>query len=462
MIGVLRAAWLFVAGTRFQRALLAAVPVLQCLGLLWYRLDPPCRRCLPLGPVVLDSLSTMSLAGSLLMGGVMFRAMAAPRMLRLIPCARLQLLSGVVLSLSLLTGLMTCYAVLCREFAPGLHVPSGSVLGTYCGALELTALWVVWGFLLFGRSVWLRWLLIIGAFPGVLVLGMQYRDIAGALDVGVTTEFAVIAAVTVLPFVAWYLRAPLIAFPDLVLTDPNQLVVFRPRSVQAVGKSAATATNVYLLGQTSVPRACWLWAFCSAATNLVVVLYLLKFRPHIEPSYAFPLVLSTVFGCGIAFSTQIVRRARTLWIRSGSTRRELFNRVEKLSLGCFAFTGIPSLVIGSAELTHLGFDRAAYLLLLTTSTGLCCVYGALLNVRRQSVAADPLSIALVCVTWLFLLPDSPHFLFEESGPWALQGPLAELLAVPLLRAIAVNRWQRIDWLICKLPKTAFQRLRLAR
>ena len=67
------------------------------------------------------------------------------------------------------------------------------------------------------------------------------------------------------------------------------------------------------------------------------------------------------------------------------------------------------------------------------------------------------------MTWLFFMPDSLGFLFGHSGPWVpLLVPIAELLAVPFLRAIAVRRWQRIDWLICKLSKPASQRLRLAR
>jgi hypothetical protein len=443
--------------------MLAAVPTLQGFALLWYWLDPPCRRCMPEGSVVLDALSWASLSGCLLTGAVTFRALAAPRVLRFIPLARLRLLLGVLLGLALLAGLLTLDAALSHEFAPRLLVPSGSLPGTFFGALELMALWVLWGFFVFGRTAWLRWLLVVGAFPGVLLLGMQFRDMARSLDIGVTTEFAVIALVTLLPFVAWYLRARLIDPPDLVGTEWSYFPALhlRPRSTEVLGKSAAAATNTYLLGQPSVPRACWVWA-CGAVVVSIFWIYLLQFPRHVDPSLAFPFTLGAMFWCGTFFPRQIVRRARMLWIRAGSSRRELFDRAEKLSLGCFAFVSLPLLAIGATGLTHLALDRAAYLLLLATSTGLCCVYGSLLDVRRESLF-PPYLLGLVCVTWLFLLPDSPHFLFEQSGPWvALQAPLAELLALPLLRAIAVHRWQRIDWLICKLPKSASQRLRLAR
>ena len=463
MMGVLRVAWLFVAGTRLQSAMLAAVPTLQGCALLWYWLDPPCRRCVPEAPMVLDALSWASLSGCLLMGAVTFRALAAPRMLRFIPLARLRLLLGVLLGLALLAGFLTLDAALSHELAPKLLVPSGSLPGTFFGALELMALWVLWGFFVFGRTAWLRWLLVVGAFPAVLLLGMQFRDMARSLDIGVMTEFAVVALVTLPPFVAWYLRARLIDPPDSIGTEWSYFPALhlRPRSTEALGKSAAVATNTYLLGQPSVPRACWVWA-CGAVVVSIFWIYLLQFPRHVDPSLAFPFTLAAMCSCGTLFTRQIVRRARMLWIRAGSSRRELFALAEKLSVGCFVFVSLPLLVIGATELTHLALDRAAYLLLLATSTGLCCVYGTLLDVQRESLF-PPHLLGLFCVTWLFLLPDSAHFLFEHSGPWAaLQGPLVELLAVPLLRAIAVHRWQRIDWLICKLPKPASQRLRLAR
>jgi hypothetical protein len=150
-----------------------------------------------------------------------------------------------------------------------------------------------------------------------------------------------------------------------------------------------------------------------------------------------------------------------LWIRSGSSRSALFGRAERLSLGCLAFAAFPSVVIGATELRHLSLDRAAYLVLLLAGTALCEMYGRLLDVQRK-YTFHPHLLGLGVVTWLFLLPFSPHFLFEHSGPWALQAPLAELLAVPLVRAIALYRWQRIDWLIHKLPAPSSQRLRLAR
>ena len=463
MMGVLRVAWLFLAGNRLQRALLVASPTLQGLAILWYRLDASCRWCVPMEPLMLDMLSWLSLIGCLLMGAELFRAMAAPRMLRFIPGARLRLLLGVLLALSMLAGLVTLYATLARKFAPNLLLLSGSPPGTFFGALEILALWVLWGFFVFGRTVWLRWLLVVGAFPAVLVMGMQYRDIGRSLDIGVMTEFVVVAVATLIPFVVWYLRVRLIEPPDTIWAERGGLLDFRfrPRSSEVLGESAVAATNVYLLGHPSIPRACWLWASAVVAVDLLWI-YFLHLPGHAPPpSLVFQFTLVGVCGYGTFFPQQIMRRARTLWIRAGCSRRELFDRVERLSLGCFAFVSLPLLAIGAIVLTNLPLDRAAYLLLLATSTGLCLVYGTLLDVHTQSTV-HPHLLGLIVVTWLFLLPEGPRFLFEQSGPWALQAPLAELLAVPLLRAIAVHRWQRIDWLICKLPKSASQRLRLAR
>ena len=463
MKGVLQVTRLFIGGDRFQRALLAAFPVMQCLAILWYLLDPPCQRCVPTGPMVCDSVALMGLTGCLLMGAERLRAMAAPRTLRFAPLARLRLLLGMVLALLLLAGLLTFGAALAYKFAPRLLVSSGSVYGTFCGAVELMFLWVLWGFFLFGRAVWLRWLLVVAIFPAVLVMGLQF---VGGPGGGALVEFSAIGLAAVISFVTWFVRVRQIEPPDPVVTgtDWSVFAVARVRSSEVLGKSAEAATNTYLLGQPTVARACWFWLSCVIAVNIFWLGLMRLPRAYLDSSVAFPIVLVGVILCATIFPHQIVRRARMLWIRGGSSRRELFNRTEKLSLDCLAFVGIPLLVLGAAELTHVSLDRAVYLLLLTVSTGLCCIYLTLLDLRfRINPQFNPLELVFFTVTYMFFLPDVFYFPFEHSDPWVpLQVPIVELLAVPLLRAIALHRWQRIDWLICKLPKSASQRLRLAR
>lgn len=463
MKGVLQVAGLFIGGNLLQRIFLTAFPVMQGVAILWYLLDPPCQRCVPVAPMVCNSLSFMGLIGCLLIGAERLRAMAAPRMLRFVPLARLRLLLGMLLALLLLAGMLTFGSVLAHRFAPKLLVPSGSAYGTYCGAVELMFLWVLWGFFVFGRTVWLRWLLVVGIFPAVLVLGMRYVGRPGGVAI---TEVTAIGLAAAIPFVTWFLRARQIEPPGTVTmsTDWSVFAVSRVRSSEVLGKSAAAATNTYLLGQPTVARVCWFWLSCVIAANILWLGCLLIPHAPLDASVAFPVVLVGVIMCATIFPHQIVRRARMLWIRGGSSRRELFNRTEKLSLDCVAFVGIPLLVLGAAELTHVTLDRAVYLLLLTVSTGLCCIYLTLLDLRfRINPQFNPLELVFFTVTYMFFLPDVFYFPFEHSAPWVpLQVPIVELLAVPLLRAIALHRWQRIDWLICKLPKSASQRLRLAR
>ena len=462
MKGVLRTAGLFYTGNRTQVITVLVASLLLGVDIVWSWIDPArcCHR--PEGLRTLDNLWVANVAASLMFGTVTFRAMAAPRTLRLIPGARLRLALGFALALLLAAGVVTYQFALRGTAARSQPLSAENMGATYGFTLSIMTLWVLWVFCMFSRSGWPRWLLSTGALVGLPVVLVKHQAVAKALGIGVLTEFAVPALVAAAVFCAWYFRARNITPPDLATPDPGNLALLgnlhvRPGEVFA--SSPEVATNVYLLGQPSVVRACRFWLLAYVAVMLLW-LYAIGRLHSTEGSAEFPLMLALVSSCGTYFPSQIVRRARALWIRSGRSRRELFDIAERLSLGCLAFTASPLVILGAADLRQLPAGLSAYLLALTVATAFWCVYLTLLDVRRASLF-QPYLIGFLVATWIFFLP-RPFSFFEYSGTPALLIPGAELAAIPVLRAIALRRWQRIDWLICKPPRVASQRLRPAR
>ena len=413
---------------------------------------------------LLDFLSINCLAYALVLGGLALRAAAASRMMSLIPHARLRLAVAALLAVMLAAALVTMNAVLTHNAARWYLAPWGSPSETFGGTLSLATLCVLWTVGVAGGNVWFRLGLVAATLCGLPLFAIYHRQLSHALGLGAAAIFEVVALVSAVCFTVWYLRARRIAPPSLNSLPVDRVGIFGPRPKEILHTTTSRATTIYLLGQPSATRACLPWLVVLGCGNLVFQYAVARtLGGTLVPDWgtSFVLTLAVVSATAAYFANQVVHRSRTLWIRAGLSRRELFGTVEKLSLSCLGLSGGLTLAISAAAWLKSSEGTAVYLILLVVSTSLCCVYGSLLDVRRES----PLQLqmpGLYTLAVLVLAPDARFFPFPPNSPWEFLAPAAEIVGALILRSMASARWQQIDWMICKPARHPFRLLGPAR
>jgi hypothetical protein len=88
-------------------------------------------------------------------------------------------------------------------------------------------------------------------------------------------------------------------------------------------------------------------------------------------------------------------------------------------------------------------------MLLQMSMGVCLLYIGLMHVTGWRV------FDVVCMTalTLFMILTFPVLANVMKRPWLLPELFGGLAAFAfILRLVAVSRWERIDWLVCRPPK----------
>jgi hypothetical protein len=466
--GVVGPALLYLRAERLQQYyLLPATLLVLCAGPVIAVIWPSRSGAASSWVFVLNFLLIPTLGMEIMVAGVNFRAAAAFRALTLIPYARLRLALAALLAVVLAASLVTASAAIKHHAAPCIDVPWGGLSGTFGGTLALGCLVIMTSFLASGGSMWSRlgWaaLLLLGG----LLLAVRGGHVAKQLGLTPVGGIELIAAAGAIAFAVWYSRARLISPPQLN-QNPASLSfgIADIRPSEPVGKSRAESADIYLMGQPTVLRACWPWLLLLACNNVLYV-YVLGFwsygvhRPNPDWGIFFPMILTLIVACGSFFPAIVLRRTRALWLRSGLSRLELFERVEKISLSSFAWTAGPALAMWAlAWLANPG-PWGPYLLALSASTGLCSVYLTLLDLRRNS-QFNPYVTALVFLTWALFMPNPLFHLLAPGDPWALLLPAVEIAATLALRGIVLRRWQHIDWLICRPSPSNSQRLRAVR
>jgi hypothetical protein len=166
----------------------------------------------------------------------------------------------------------------------------------------------------------------------------------------------------------------------------------------------------------------------------------------------------------LAFNSAITgyntaRRARLLWLRTGTDRAGIFAVAEKLGLlASMASWG----VVGGAVLVYAMVtnpERAPWIPLFVASQGaaaICMFYGGFALVRDWSARDKALTVLLAI---LFLLQVSV-FGPSQSGnlalPWTALLVIAGALAVAL-RWYAARQWRGLDWRLIKPAKLDWRR-----
>jgi hypothetical protein len=469
MKGILRVTLLFHTSERLQRWLLAAgVPLLVVASQLDLLISPcsPCSPGRPPGPV--QSLLQLMLfwvvpATTLTIGAITIRQVSALRTLRFVPYARMQLLLGMLLAQVPFALLLTvCIAVLHRA-APVILVPLlDSLTHTFEATLALATLWTLWVFVV-SANLWF------GVISVLLILQVGVvrshsvfpSDIT---DAGIADFLVVLALAAASLFALWYVRVRTIAPPQ---SDFATLGFTGWNSGHATATSRRAGINTYLLGQPSVLRATRRQLSFFALIN-AMVLGTLAFARLPSPAPAdFGLGPVIMVFClssiGNYLGRTVAADSRHLWIRGGCSRLELFRTAERLTWTCLAILSAGVFMLSGAEwllLPHGDHDWP-YLIVVLLATVTCSTYLGLMNfngVAGVDVAEFALSIVIVffVLHYAFLSPDEPGASIVRSVV-----AIAEIIGAFALRALALRRWRRVDWLKFRPRRTSSPALPLA-
>jgi hypothetical protein len=153
------------------------------------------------------------------------------------------------------------------------------------------------------------------------------------------------------------------------------------------------------------------------------------------------------------------RRTKLLWLTSGKSRRALFASVERnLWLGYIPrlLVAAPCIAVAMGFAFHLPIRTVGGMLLVSAaSTPLGAYLGlaATRGIRLLEVAAAVAFVVSVAWGTWAALTDPQH-----TG-WLARVTATQVVATMAVRAFAIYRWQRLDWLEFRPVRLLHQRLR---
>jgi hypothetical protein len=428
MKGALRVAGLLLGALRIQKWLLGIGAVLIVAG---YLLPEPSFRVLALLGVIFP------LVPSLFAGGILLRYFVAPRSVRLIPNARAQILGGMAL------------------FAVVVATAGTVAASSYIGATTLPLLWLriaaatsvlmLSQFALVtsapGAMLWL--VMFVGCVQLILVASV--REVLLSIGRDPRLLGSILIATWGL-FAFWFLRAPALRG----LSDPAA----RGKRVMRLSATPATAVRAFLFGNPF-----WLYPVIGSLVGPVfVTLCWGSLFAIMDKTLSLTDAAVKAMGAAIGLAAYagvngwiVARRSKALWLRGGLDRMELFRLCEVQAWRAFVAAVLPTLALLAIAWFLKPEVGVSYTVLLTfhLCAGACLLYFGLMRIRGWAVVDVVCGIVLSLV-WLMTFATTQIVL---ETPWLLPVLIAAFVAAALgLRAVAMRRWQRIDWLVCKPPR----------
>jgi hypothetical protein len=272
-----------------------------------------------------------------------------------------------------------------------------------------------------------------------------------ALDAG---ELALLCAVLWVAFAAWYLRVRFIRPPDdgsgMRSVRVVRVTASRTNAIRAYLTGSPSMSTVIIGGVIGTLALCGMWFLMS-----LIMPSAESVSSRLAKSIA-PALWFLAFGGISGFI--VSRRSKTLWLRSGLGRRELFRLCEAQAWRYFVESAAALLVVmgvawvidpsvGSWLATFLPFQLVI---------GACILYFGLMNVKGWRPADIALGFA-IAVSWIVGMAMA---LSASASPVLMPGATGVALVVALLLRLAgLRRWQGIDWIICRPPRAPSQALR---
>ena len=459
MIGVLRSALIFYSAGKLQRAFLGISLFLIVTGPLILTIAAPTPDHLPAFHFFyLEFPLAAALSGTLAVAASTFRAASALHTLRLVPYARLQLASGVLLGEVLLAALVTINVGFLHRATPTVPLTWGSLTNTFIVTLSTMTLWALWIFYLISDVPWVRWAAAILGLSLPALAPVQPRwSVCEMTGISAPNFVALVAITASSLFAVWYWRTRHVGSPVWQADGWLNGGAFRARATEKIAATRRSVVNAFLLGQPSVRRACLGTLSVPIFFNAAVIMMFWNrdvLRPALEGTLP-ALMIVFVGSAADQFGSKFAQRSRTLWMHGGYTRGELFKMAEILALRCLAFIGVPVLVLSMVEwifLAHDIFDLRVPLLL-TLTTAICSVYVGLINVKREWWNFPGCTGLCLLIYWT-AVPFAATFLDTQNQFLSIILPAVQIVAALALRSLAKKRWERLDWLICKPARSS--------
>jgi hypothetical protein len=401
---------------------------------------------------ILFSVFFFASAAVLLIGGVYWRMASAPRIVRLAPHGRAHLL-GSVIGLVLLIGFLwyLMFWLSLRSLLPASIYLSPTVHLAEGATCSIVATVAAMGAFIASRSP-------LAALVVLIVLIAP--DVAASLfDVRLSrhnTPASVLLAVAGLIwilFAAWYLRARRISRPGWLSGGGDD--VLATALVSAAGpKSRNEALQRQLLGGTTILRFGAQWLVILGL--LLGLQWLLATFAQTESTASAQVMYASLCICPVVttmVSFAAIRRSRTLWLLTGSTRGEFFNGVERILVRLnlvmvlvFA-CGLAALWFAQSWRTGTISDQVALAnvhLMSLWIVGLFAIYGQLARWPKWLVAVLA-AATLVFVWWLTAWGLRSH----PGKPLEVLWGTGLIMTVPVawiaLRWQAQRRWREGDF-----------------
>lgn len=428
MKAVIRVWWTFFSAFRVQRVL-AIVGVLMCA--LFVAAGVVARQPFwMLGPLALFLFllfpATFASAG-------IFRALSATRMHQLLPRFRVRMLWALGL---LVLSVLVPFVVIGAAFGVGAFVVGSAELVRFALLLLVWPfVWLTAGFLLlFLWSGNFRWGV---AFPAVVLTLGALGETARTALASASLLWLAAAVLAWAVFAAWYLRVRTIGPVAFI---PLRQIGASHR-VESDGPQGRDAAIRALLAARPPPSIRDLLAV--VGTALAAVIFLVAVTPATRmfafTSFVWPFAFMGIVG---ALAARTVHRSRLLWLHVPGARQDVRRIVERSLWRTWAMT-LPFLALVAAlYASPLGGATAMELLGGVALAAAAAVYGAyVMFAAVPSVATQICGFGLMGAAYLALL-----WRAAPSPPVVVALTAAAIVGALLLRALALRRWESIDWL----------------
>ena len=447
MKGIAQTALLLLCWSAMTRWLLAIGLVLTAAGLCALRTAwHPAAQPLFVVMAIIGMITAV--ISPVLMDAMVFRSLSAPRAVQLILHGRLKLLLGAA-------GLQLALAAFISGGVSVMVAPPNffaALFGLTYAALTLQFL----GYFLASRfrfgGIWLlTWIVWVRLISAAVHDPYLWTVLGTPVGVGATVAISMLAW---LAFAVSYLSARHIHVPhwnNIGMGAPQRSEPtpwnFKTRPQR--GYDRRDAVRTILAGGPGQLR-----VLVVMTLALVVILLLaVAGRSHLPRDAGYALIgLICMMAGPITGSVAgvMTQRAKPLWLQSGLGRLELFATLEARS---WRVVLSASVLCGALAAGWLAVNPAARLwsawsvgvLVTPLASGAVFIYAQLQFVRGRRVV-DILLLALSMGLWMIEI-FSVVAGAETSVVTALL--TAQIILVPLLRGLALRRWQKIDWVIHK-------------